>query len=56
MLSDSTKLAIDLVLMYYNTNEPFVIQELLEEELDMEVHINDILTYLDVKSHHVLQN
>ena len=40
------KLAIDLVTSTYNITEPFEIQEKIEEDLDMELHINDILKHL----------
>lgn len=54
------KLAIDLVTSTYNITEPFEIQEKIEEDLDMELHINDILKHLkkedyDTKIIHRLQ-
>ena len=43
------KLAIDLVTSTYNITEPFEIQEKVEEDLDMELHINDILKHLKIE-------
>ena len=45
------KLAIDLVTSTYNINEPFEIQEKIEEDLDMELHINDILKHLKIENY-----
>lgn len=42
---NSTHLAIDLILLYYDTVDPFEIQNLLEEELGIDVHINEILNH-----------
>ena len=44
------KLAIDLVTSTYNITEPFEIQEKVEEDLDMELHINDILEHLKIEN------
>lgn len=43
------KLAVDLVTSTYNISEPFEIQEKIEEDLDMELHINDILEHLKIE-------
>ena len=45
------KLAIDLVTSTYNITEPFEIQEKIEEDLDMELHINDILEHLKIENY-----
>ena len=45
------KLAIDLVTSTYNITEPFEIQEKIEEDLDMELHINDILKHLKIENY-----
>lgn len=45
------KLAIDLVTSTYNITEPFEIQEKVEEDLDMELHINDILKHLKIENY-----
>jgi len=45
------KLAIDLVTSTYNITEPFEIQEKIEENLDMELHINDILKHLKIDTY-----
>tara|TARA_R110000851_G_C12718350_1_gene528173 strand:- start:276 stop:497 length:222 start_codon:yes stop_codon:yes gene_type:complete len=46
------KLAIDLVTDTYNITEPFEIQEKIEEDLDMEIHINDILKHLKINKNY----
>lgn len=45
------KLAIDLVTSTYNITEPFEIQNKIEEDLDMELHINDILEHLKIENY-----
>ena len=44
------KLAIDLVTSTYNISEPFEVQNKIEEDLDMEIHINDILEHLKIEN------
>lgn len=38
-------LAIDLLLLYNDLTDPFEVQNKLEYELDMDVHINEILSH-----------
>ena len=45
------KLAIDLVTSTYNISEPFEVQNKIEEDLDMEIHINDILEHLKIENY-----
>ena len=44
------KLAIDLVTSTYNIDDPFEVQNKIEEDLDMEIHINDILEHLKIEN------
>jgi predicted nucleotidyltransferase len=48
---NSTILAIDLVKDTYNLTDPFEIQSKIEEDLNMEMHINDILKHLKIKNY-----
>lgn len=41
--------AIDLVQDAYGLTNPFDIQAKIEEELDMELHINQIIDYLKIE-------
>ena len=50
------KLAIDLVTSTYNISEPFEVQNKIEEDLDMEIHINDILEHLKIEKHDTNNN
>jgi len=45
------KLAVDLVTSTYNIGEPFEVQNKIEEDLDMEIHINDILEHLKIENY-----
>ncbi len=45
------KLAIDLVKNTYNIDDPYEIQSKIEEDLDMELHINDILKHLKIENY-----
>jgi hypothetical protein len=45
------KLAVDLVTSTYNISEPFEVQDKIEEDLDMEIHINDILKHLKIENY-----
>jgi hypothetical protein len=49
------KLAVDLVTSTYNISEPFEIQDKIEEDLDMEIHINDILEHLKIENYESVQ-
>ena len=49
------KLAVDLVTSTYNISEPFEIQDKIEEDLDMEIHINDILKHLKIENYESVQ-
>jgi hypothetical protein len=50
------KLAVDLVTSTYNISEPFEIQDKIEEDLDMEIHINDILKHLKIENYEESKN
>ena len=41
-------MAIDLVIDAYKLTNPFEIQQKVEETLDMEIHINQIIDYVNV--------
>jgi hypothetical protein len=49
------KLAVDLVTSTYNISEPFEIQDKIEEDLNMEIHINDILEHLKIENYESVQ-
>lgn len=51
MQFNSIHFAIDMILLYHDTIDPFEIQNLLEDQLDMDVHINDILTHNKIKNY-----
>ena len=48
---NSTILAIDLVKNTYNLIDPFEIQSKIEEDLNMEIHINCIMNHLKIKNY-----
>jgi hypothetical protein len=49
------KLAVDVVTSTYNISEPFEIQDKIEEDLNMEIHINDILEHLKIENYESVQ-
>lgn len=51
MVNTTTQIAIDLITTYYELTDPFDIQSKIEEELNMEIHINDILKHLKIENY-----
>lgn len=52
MKYNQVKFAIELIQSYYGLTNPFEIQNKIEEELDMEIHINDILNNLNYEENY----